>query len=171
MLINGASGSVGSYAVQLAKHFGAQVTGVCSTTNVELVKSLGADKVIDYTKEDFSANGETYDVVFEAVDKSSFSDCLRVLKEDGIYINVTVPLPSIQMLGTILTGSKKLMLGENAPERAEDLVFLKELVEEGTLKPVMDRCYPLEQIIEAHTYVDKGHKKGNVAVTVTPSHP
>ena len=168
VLVYGASGSVGTYAVQLANGFGADVTGVCSTANVELVRSLGADKVIDYTVEDFSQNGETYDVIFEAVDKSSFSACMRALKADGIYLNVTIPLPTMQMLWTKMTSSKKLMLGENPPERAEDLIFLKELVEAGKLKPVIDRCYPLEQIVEAHRYVDRGHKKGNVVITVNP---
>ena len=166
VLVYGASGSVGSYAVQLARYFGAEVTGVCSTANVELVKSLGADRVIDYTAEDFSTNGETYDVIFEAVDKSSFSDCMKALKKDGIYLNVTSPLPGLQMLWTKMTTDKKLMLGENPPESAEDLTFLKELVEAGKIKPVIDRCYPLEQIVEAHRYVDKGHKKGNVVITV-----
>jgi NADPH:quinone reductase-like Zn-dependent oxidoreductase len=166
VLVYGASGSVGTYAVQLAKYFGAEVTGVCSTANLELVRSLGADKVIDYTTEDFSKNGEIYDVIFVAVDKSSFSACMKSLKKDGIYLNVTTPLPSIQMLWTKMTSNKKLMLGENPPESAEDLAFLKELVEAGKLKPVIDRRYRLEQIVEAHRYVDKGHKKGNVVITV-----
>ena len=166
VLIYGASGSVGTFAVQLARYFGAEVIGVCSTANVELVKSLGADKVIDYTKEDFSRSGETYDVIFEAVDKSSFSACMRALKKNGIYLNVVTPLPSLRMLWTKMTTSKKLMLGENVPEKAEDLTFIKELVETGKLKPVIDRGYPLEQIVEAHRYVDKGHKKGNVVITV-----
>ena len=166
VLVYGASGSVGTYAVQLAKYFGVKVTGVCSTANLELVKSLGADKVIDYTKEDFTQSGETYDVIFEAVNKSSYSACMRALKEDGIYVNITEPLPSIQMLWIKMTSNKKLMLGENAPEKAEDLIFLKELVEAGKIKPVVDRGYPLEQIVEAHRYVDKGHKKGNVVITV-----
>ena len=166
VLVYGASGSVGTYAVQLAKYFGAKVTGVCSTANLELVKSLGADKVIDYTEEDFTQSGETYDVIFEAVNKSSYSACMRALKEDGIYVNITEPLPSIQMLWIKMTSNKKLMLGENAPEKAEDLIFLKELVEAGKIKPVVDRGYPLEQIVEAHRYVDKGHKKGNVVITV-----
>jgi NADPH:quinone reductase-like Zn-dependent oxidoreductase len=170
VLVYGASGSVGTYAVQLAKYFGAEVTGVCSTRNVGLVKSLGADKVIDYTMEDFSNNGETYDVIFEAVDKSSFSACMRALKEDGIYLNVTTPLPNMQMLWAKMTSSKKIFLGENPPESAEDLIFLKELVEAGKLKPVIDRSYPLEQIVEAHKYVDNGHKKGNVVIRVEHNH-
>ena len=166
VLVYGASGSVGTYAVQLAKHFGAEVTGVCSTKNLEMVKSLGADKVIVYTVEDFSTKGETYDVIFEAVDKSSFAACMRVLKENGVYLNVTIPVPSMQMLWAKMTSGKKLVLGESLPETAVDLIFLKELVEAGKLKPVIDRCYPLEQIVEAHRYVDKGHKKGNVVITV-----
>ena len=166
VLVYGASGSVGTYAVQVAKYFGAEVTGVCSTANLELVKSLGADKVIDYTVEDFSTQSETYDVVIEAVNKSSFSACMRVLKEDGIYVNVTEPLPSFQMLWVKMRSNKKVMLGENAPERADDLIFLKELVETGKLRPVIDRRYPMDQIVKAHRYVEKGHKKGNVVITV-----
>lgn len=170
VLVYGASGSVGTYAVQLAKYFGAEVTGVCSTTNLELVKSLGADKVIDYTKEDFSRDGEIYDVIFEAVDKSSFAACMRVLKQDGIYLNVTVPVPNFRMLWTMLTSDKKLMLGENPPDTAEYLIFLRELVEAGKIKPVIDRGYPLDQIVEAHRYVDTGRKKGNVVITVENNH-
>ncbi|MFP3122335.1 NAD(P)-dependent alcohol dehydrogenase [Ectobacillus funiculus] len=166
VLVYGASGSVGSYAVQIAKYLGAKVTGVCSTANVELVKSLGADKVIDYTAEDFSSKGETYDVIFEAVDKSSFSACMKSLKKDGTYINVTVPLPGARMLWTKLTSSKKLILGQNSPENSEALNFLKELVEAGKLKVVIDRYYTFEEIVEAHRYVEKGHKKGNVVITV-----
>ena len=166
VLVYGASGSVGTYAVQLARYFGAEVTGVCSTANVELVRSLGANRVIDYTAADFSNNGETYNVIFEAVDKSSFSACMRALKQDGIYLNVTTPLPGMRMLWTKITSGKKLMLGENPPESDEDLNFLKQLVEAGKIKPVIDRHYPLEQIVEAHRYVDQGHKKGNVVITV-----
>jgi len=149
VLIYGASGSVGTYAVQLAKHFGAEVTGVCSTTNLELVRSIGADKVIDYTRQDFAQGGETYDVVFDAVDKLSPSHGKKPLKETGTYLNVRVD-----------SGE-----ASDVPAAA-DLVFLRELVEAGKLRPVIDRCYPWEQIVEAHRYVDKGHKKGNVAITV-----
>lgn len=166
VLVYGASGSVGSYAVQLAKYFGANVTGVCSTSNVEMVKSLGADKVIDYTAEDFSRIDVTYDVIFEAVNKSSFSACMKLLKKEGTYINITEPLPSVQMLWTQLTSSKKLLLSRNSPETSEALNFLKELVEMGKLKVVIDRYYELEEIVEAHRYVEKGHKKGNVVLNV-----
>jgi NADPH:quinone reductase-like Zn-dependent oxidoreductase len=165
VLVYGASGSVGTYAVQLAKHFGAHVTGVCSTTNVELVKSLGADEVIDYTVQDLPT-GETFDVILEAVSKSSFAACARALKQEGIYMNTTEPLPSARMVWTRMTSRKKLVLGQNSPENAQALLSIRELVETGRLKPVIDRRYPLEQIVEAHRYVDKGHKKGNVVIAV-----
>ncbi|MGG0186013.1 NAD(P)-dependent alcohol dehydrogenase [Bacillus rhizoplanae] len=166
VLVYGASGSVGSYAVQIAKHFGANVTGVCSTTNLEWVKSLGADQVIDYTTEDFSRIDEKYDVIFEAVNKSSFSACMKLLKKDGTYINVTEPLPSFRMLWTKLTSRRKLLLSRNPPETSEELDFLKELVEKGKLKVVIDKYYEFEEIVEAHRYVEKGHKKGNVVIFV-----
>ncbi|MFS0634872.1 NAD(P)-dependent alcohol dehydrogenase [Mesobacillus foraminis] len=166
ILIYGASGSVGSYAVQIANYFGAEVTGVCSTSNLEWVKSLGADKVIDYTAEDFSRSGEVYDMIFEAVNKSSFQACMKVLKRGGTYINVTEPLPSAEMLWYQLTSGRKLLLSRNSPETSEALNFLKELVEAGNLKAVIDRIYRLEEVEEAHSYVEKGHKKGNVVIRV-----
>ncbi|MFD2212210.1 NAD(P)-dependent alcohol dehydrogenase [Metabacillus endolithicus] len=166
VLVYGASGSVGSYAVQIAKYLGANVTGVCSTSNLELVKSLGADKVIDYTAEDFANIDETYDVIFEAVNKSSFSVCIKLLKKNGTYINVTDPLPNAQMLWTKMTTNKKLLLSRNSPESSEALNFLKELVEKGKLKVLVDRVYSLDEIVEAHRYVEKGHKKGNVVINV-----
>jgi NADPH:quinone reductase-like Zn-dependent oxidoreductase len=166
VLIYGASGSVGTFALQLAKYFGAEVTGVCSTTNLEMVKSLGADKVIDYTQEDFTENGQTYDVIFDTVGKSSFSRSKNSLKHRGIYLT-TVPTLAIilQKLWTSMVGSKKVIFG-SLKERAEDLIFIKELIEAEKLKSVIDRSYPMEQIVEAHRYVDKGHKKGNVVITV-----
>ena len=163
VLIYGASGSVGTFAVQLAKYFGAEVTGVCSTTNLKLAKSLGADKVIDYTKEDFTKNGETYDIIFDAVGKTSFSRCKSSLKQRGVYLTVDWPL--LQALWASMVGSKKVIFG-TPPERAEDLNFLKELIEAGKLESVIDRRYPLEQTAEAHAYVDTGRKKGNVVITM-----
>jgi len=167
VLIYGASGAVGTSAVQLAKYFGAVVTGVCSTTNLDLVKSLGADKVIDYTKEDFTKNGETYDIIFDTVGKSPFSGCVRSLKKKGFYLRaVHMSLsPIVRGLWTTITSSKKV-IGGIASECKEDLIFFKELIEAGKLKAVIDRRYSLEQIVEAHRYVEAGHKKGNVVITV-----
>ena len=163
VLVNGASGSVGTFAVQLARYFGAEVTGVCSTTNLELVNSLGADKVIDYTKEDFTKSGQTYDLIFDAVMKTSFWRCNNSLKQRGSYITVDWPL--LQVLWTSMVGSKKVIFGIMSQD-PENLVFLKELIEAGKIKSVIDRFYPLEQTAEAHRYVDKGHKKGNVVITM-----
>jgi NADPH:quinone reductase-like Zn-dependent oxidoreductase len=157
---------VGTFAVQLAKYFGAEVTGICSSTNVELVKSLGADTVIDYTKEDFTGNGETYDVIFDTVGKSPYSGCIRSLKKEGIYLHaVATPALQVRMRWTSMTSGKKL-IGGTTTAKTEDLVFLKELATAGKIKPVIDRRYPFDQIVEAHRYVDKGHKKGNVVITV-----
>jgi len=166
VLINGASGGIGTFAVQLAKYYGAEVTGVCSTTNVEMVKSLGADKVIDYTKEDFTKSGETYDVIFDVVGKISFSRCKSSLKKKGIYLT-TLPTMAIilQTVWTSMIGGKKVKFGD-ALGKVENLIFLKELTEVGKLKAVIDRRYPLEQTAEAFRYVEKGHKKGNVVITV-----
>ena len=171
VLINGASGAIGSFAVQLAKYYGAEVTGVCSTTNVELVKSLGADKVIDYTKEDFTESGQSYDVIFDAVSKSSFSRCKGSLKNKGSYL-ITLPTLTVllQVGWTSIFGSKKVKMG-NAITHVENIVFLKELVEAGKLKAVIDRSYPLERTAEAFSYVEKGHKKGNVVLSVAHDSP
>jgi NADPH:quinone reductase-like Zn-dependent oxidoreductase len=166
VLIIGASGAIGTLAVQLAKYYGAEVTGVCSTTNLELVKSLGADQVIDYTKEDFTKSNETYDVIFDAVHKSSFLRCKSSLKEKGIYL-VTMPSLTflLQMLWTSIIGDKKVKNGARHAT-VEDLLFFNELIETGKLKTVIDRRYPLEQTAEAFKYVEKGHKKGNVVIAV-----
>jgi NADPH:quinone reductase-like Zn-dependent oxidoreductase len=171
VLINGASGSVGTYAVQLARYLGAEVTGVCSTTNLELVKSIGAEKVIDYTKEDFTKNGQTYDIIFDAVGRSSFSQCNGSLKQGGVYLT-TVPSLVIlpQMLWSSIVGGKKVKFTaaglRPASKKIKDLIYLKEIIEAGEIIPVIDRSYPLEQIVEAHRYVETGHKKGNVVITL-----
>jgi NADPH:quinone reductase-like Zn-dependent oxidoreductase len=167
VLIYGASGSVGTAAVQLAKYFGADVTGVCSTTNVELVKSLGADKVIDYTKEDFTKSNVYYDIIFDTVGKSPFSGCVNLLTQKGIYLRaVHMAFSSImQGVWTSITSTKRV-IGGIATEQKENLEFLKKLIEAGRLRHVIDRRYPFEQIAEAHRYVDKGHKKGNVVLTI-----
>ena len=144
VLIYGASGSVGTYSVQLARYFGADVTGVCSTANLAMVRSLGADTVIDYTREDFTRTGRTFDLIFDTVGRTSRSQCKNLLKKNGIFLSTN--------------GS--------ASENVGDLIFLKELIEAGEIRPVIDRCYPLEQIVEAHRYVESGHKKGNVVITV-----
>jgi NADPH:quinone reductase-like Zn-dependent oxidoreductase len=166
VLINGASGSMGTAAVQLAKYFGAEVTGVCSSANIELVKSLGADKVIDYTKEDFTKNGETYDIIFDVVSKSSFSRCKSSLKQNGRYI-VTIKglVPVVQTLWTRVAGNKRVIFTWSI-DKAEALIFLRELIEAGKFKAVIDRCYTLEQVAEAHQFIEKGHKKGSVVITV-----
>jgi NADPH:quinone reductase-like Zn-dependent oxidoreductase len=166
ILVFGASGGVGSYAVQLAKHFGAEVTGVCSTTKLELVKSLGADKVIDYTKEDFTKSGEIYDIILDTIGKSSVSRSKRSLKKEGFYLFTTFGLPKLfQIQWLKMTSSKKAITGL-LEEKTEDLIFLKELIEAGKLKSVIDRRYPLEQTAEAHGYVETGQKKGQVVITV-----
>jgi NADPH:quinone reductase-like Zn-dependent oxidoreductase len=146
VLIYGASGSVGTFAVQLARSFGADVTAVCGTANLAWVKALGAKRVIDYTREDFTASAETYDVIFDAVARLSSSKCRKSLKQTGVYLSIS----------------------NQSGETTDDLVFLRELIEVEQVRPVIDRCYPLEQIVEAHQYVEGGHKKGNVVITVTP---
>ncbi len=171
VLIYGASGSVGTAAVQLARYYGAQVTGVCSTANLEWINSLGADQVIDYTREDFTRNGKTYEVIFDTVGKRSFSECKGSLTEEGIYL-ATVPTPGmlLQALWTAKRNRKKVKFVaaglRPAREKIKDLLFLSQLIEAGKLKAVIDKVYPLDQIVEAHRYVGQGHKKGNVVITI-----
>ncbi len=168
VLIIGASGAVGTAAVQLAKYFGAEVTAVCSAANLELVKSIGADKVIDYTKEDFTKGGNTYDIIFDAAGTASFLQCKDVLNENGRLLMVVAGLPQMaQIAWASVTSSKKVFAGP-AAERVEDLHFLKELARTGAFKPVIDRHYPLERIVEAHAYVDTGRKKGSVIINISP---
>lgn len=167
VLINGASGGIGSMAVQLAKHFGADVTGVCGTPRLEFVRSLGADKVIDYTKEDFTQNGETYDLIFDILGRSSFSRLKCSLKPDGIYLLSSFKMKALlQMLWTSITGSRQKVICAFANETAESLVFVKELVETGKIKTVIDKCFPMEQASAAHRYVEAGHKQANVVITI-----
>jgi NADPH:quinone reductase-like Zn-dependent oxidoreductase len=169
VLINGAGGTVGTLAVQLAKYYGAEVTGVDSIGKLDILHSIGADKVIDYTQEDFTKNGEMYDVIFDVVGKSSFSDCVRSLKEKGVYLlgNPGLSQP-VRGLWTSRTSSKKV-IGGTVSYKAEDLAFLKELIEAGKIRSVIDRRYRLEEIAEANRYVDTGPKTGNVVITVRDS--
>ncbi|MBW4462309.1 MAG: NAD(P)-dependent alcohol dehydrogenase [Nodosilinea sp. WJT8-NPBG4] len=170
VLIYGASGSLGTAAVQLAKAFGTEVTGVCSTAKLDLVKSLGADEVIDYTSEDFTQSGKTYDIIFDTIGKSSFSGCLKSLKQNGIYLRaVHMDLPSVLRGIWVSKTTSKKVIGGMAIERKADLVFLKELIEAGKIKPAIDKCYSLDQTADAHRYVEQGHKRGNVVITVRHS--
>jgi NADPH:quinone reductase-like Zn-dependent oxidoreductase len=169
LLIIGGSGSIGSAGVQLAKHLGATVTAVCSGANVEMVKSLGADKVIDYTKEDFSKNAEAYDLIFDVVGAATFDRCKNSLKPRGIYLSCIMGLTDmVRILWTSITWGKKIK-GGVAINNLERMSFITELAVAGKLKPVIDRSYPLEQIAEAFKYVEQGHKKGNVVITVAHS--
>jgi NADPH:quinone reductase-like Zn-dependent oxidoreductase len=166
VLVNGASGGIGSAALQLAKYFGTEVTGVCAAPRLEFVKSLGADKVIDYTKEDFTQNGETYDLIFDILGKSSFSRCKSSLKPNGIHLFASFKLKQLlQMLWTSMSGGRKVICAL-APGSVEDLNSIKELIEAGKIKAIIDRCYPMEQAAEAHRYVEEGHKKGNVVISM-----
>lgn len=167
ILINGASGAVGSSAVQLAKYFGAEVTAVCSTANLELVKSLGADRVLDYTKEDFTKSGEIYDIIFDTVGKSSFNRSKCALKADGQYLSTVLSFKLLwQMMWTSKFSRKKAKFAATGlrahQEKIKDLAVLNEFVEKGFLKPVIDKRFPIEQVVEAHRYVSTGHKKGNL---------
>ncbi len=171
VLINGASGGVGTYAVQIAKSFGAEVTAVCSTSNVAMVKSLGADTVIDYTKEDFTKNGVQYDIIFDTVSKSSFSECKNALTPKGVYLPTVInPAIFFQMIWTSIVGGKKVKSSSTGlqpiKERLSYLMEIKELLKTGELKTITDKHYPLAQMAAAHAYVEKGHKKGNLVITV-----
>ena len=167
ILIYGASGSLGTAAVQLAKYLGAEVSAVCSASNIELVKSLGAGKVIDYTKEDFSEMPDNYEIIYDTVGKIPFLKCMKKLKPKGIYLDAVhiPPVAFYKDIWTAVTSNKKI-IGGTFTERKEDLLFLNDLIKKGLHKPVMDKRYPFEQISEAHRYVDMGHKKGNVVVTI-----
>lgn len=167
VLINGASGSVGTAAVQFAKYFGAEVTAVCGPSNVEMVKSLGADLVVDYTKADFTKGDKKYDIVFDTVGKTSFGACKNILKEDGRFLSTVLNLTILgQMLRTSLVGKKKAVFSATGlikpEEKIKDLIFLKDLIDAGNFTSVIDKKYKLEEIAEAHKYVEAGHKKGNV---------
>jgi NADPH:quinone reductase-like Zn-dependent oxidoreductase len=168
VLVNGASGGVGTAAVQLARHFGADVTSVCSAANVELVQSLGASRVIDYAQQDSTASGETYDVIVDAAGTAPFRRSKRSLNDGGRLLHVLGDAADLRQTPWVrLTGSKRILAG-TFPVHAEDLRFLAELAENGAFKPVIDRPYPLDQIVEAHRYVDAGHKRGNVVIRVAP---
>lgn len=171
VLINGASGSLGTSAVQLAKYYGAEVTGICSTQNIELVKSLGADHVIDYTKQNFSKNDQTYDIIYDTIGQLSFSACKSSLTEKGMYVSPVLGMPLLfQMLRTSIFGSKKAKFSATGLKPVAELKLLfnevKEIIETGKLKSIIDKCYPLEQVGNAHRYIDKGHKRGNVVLVM-----
>ena len=165
VLINGASGSIGTFAVQIAKYLGAEVTGVCSGKNKQLVTSLGADRVIDYTKQDFNRAGEKYHVIFDTVGMSSFARCQNALLENGRYVPTVGLINNFLSVWTVIRGGKRVITGMSV-EKNSALAFLKELSEAGKIKAIIDRCYPLEHIAEAHQYVETGHKAGNVVITV-----
>lgn len=171
VLINGASGGIGTYAIQIAKHFGAEVTGVCSSGNLEMVKSLGADYVIDYTKEDFTNKGEQYDIIFDTVGKSSYTRCKKSLTQNGVYLSAVFSFQLlIQSILSALSGTKKAKLSATGllsiKQRLSYLLELKELLKAGKVKSIIDHRYPLSQMAEAHKYVEKGHKKGSVIIAV-----
>jgi NADPH:quinone reductase-like Zn-dependent oxidoreductase len=165
VLINGASGSIGSAAVQLAKHFGAEVTGVCGSARLEFVQALGADKVIDYTKEDFTRSGETYDLIYDILGKSSFSKCKNSLKQNGRYLLASFKTKQLlQMLATKVSGNKKIICAL-AMEKPGDLTIIKQLAEEGKIKAIIDKRFPFDKTAEAHRYVEDGYKRGSVVIT------
>ena len=166
VLINGAGGTIGPFTVQLARYYGAEVTAVDSTEKLDMLHSIGANQVIDYTQEDFTNSSQIYDIIFDIAGKGSFSGCIRSLNKNGRYL-IANPGLSQMFRGrwTSMISSKKVMFGAGIP-KTEDLLFLKELIEAGELKSVVDRSYPLDQIVEAHRYVETGHKKGNVVISV-----
>lgn len=169
VLINGASGSIGSAAVQLAKHYGAEVTGVCGTARLEMVKALGADHVIDYNQEDFTQNGETYDLILDVLNKSSFDKCKHSLNSGGIYLLASFKFKQLrQMLWTSFFGDKKVVCALS-DEHLDDLLAIEDLVKADAIKAVIDRCYPMEQAAEAHRYIEAGHKRGSVVLTISDS--
>ena len=164
VLINGASGGVGTFAVQIAKSFGTEVTGVCSTRNLEQAKNIGADNVIDYTKEDFTKNGESYDLIFDVVAQTSFSKCKGSLKPEGVYVSTVFGLrPILQKFWTSMTSSKKMKPYLGKPN-TEDIIFLRDLIETGKVTPVIDKVYPLNEVAQAHRYMEKGHATGKVII-------
>jgi NADPH:quinone reductase-like Zn-dependent oxidoreductase len=167
VLVYGASGAVGSYAVQLARHFGAEVHGVCSTRNIDRVRELGADRVFDYTKEDFSRAGETYDIIFDTVGKSPFGASLKVLAAQGAYLRAVhmAPGPMLHGLWAGLVSDKRVIAGV-AAETKTSLEYIRDLADDGELRPVIDKIYPFEEIVEAHRHVDTGHKRGSVVVKI-----
>jgi NADPH:quinone reductase-like Zn-dependent oxidoreductase len=165
VLINGAGGSIGVFAIQLAKHFGAEVTAVDSTAKLDMLRSLGADHVVDYTQEDFTKSGEIYDVIFDVIGKISFSRSAKSIKQDGTYLLANPVSQMVQALWTRMTSSRKVIM-ETAGGTIADLVFLRGLVEEGKIRTVIDKSFPLEEIVEAHRFVEKGGKLGNVVITV-----
>jgi NADPH:quinone reductase-like Zn-dependent oxidoreductase len=176
VLIVGSSGGIGSAAVQLAKHYGAEVTGVCGAPRLDYVKALGADHVVDYASEDFTRNGETYDLIFDVLGKSSFERCKGSLKPDGIYLLASFKTKALlQMLWTKIAGilpgqqAGQKVICAMASENAESLVFVKELVEAGKFKTLIDRCFPMDQAAEAHRYAESGHKQGAVVITIDPA--
>jgi NADPH:quinone reductase-like Zn-dependent oxidoreductase len=167
VLINGASGVVGTFAVQIAKSFGAVVTGVCSTRNLDMVRSVGADQVIDYTREDFTLNGQRYDLIFDVAAKLSFSDCRRVLSPKGIYVTTEFsPVRVLEGLWASMTGDRKLVSFLAKPPNSTDLAFIRDLLENGQVTPIIDRRYPLSEAPEALRYLGQGHARGKVVITM-----
>lgn len=170
VLINGASGCVGSAAVQIAKYYGTEVTGVCSTSNIEMVKALGADYVIDYTVEDFTKSDQTFDIIFDAVGKSSFSNCINLLKSGGVFLTTVPSLGTIfRSVAGVAKNDKKVKFMatglRSSEKKIKDLLFINDLIKKGKIKAIIDRQYPMDQIVDAHKYVELGHKKGNVIIT------